>query len=907
VEADFRRHWDGVANVVILRSISMPIISRVRSLWRNLTLKEQVEADLHSEVEVYVEELTAEKVRRGMPPEAARRAALIETEGVEQVKEQVRDARTGALLEVTAQDVKYGWRMLRKNPGFTLAAIVALALGIGANTAIFSVVNAVLLRPLPYRNPDQLVVVLHGGNSPVAPANYLDWKKQSQTFQEMGAAEYWSPNLTGGDRPERVWALRLTASLFPVLGVNPLMGRVFGEADETTGRDQVVVISYGTWQRRFGGDKTIVGKYVSLDGSTYEVIGVMPPTFRFAPFWATKAELWVPLSLQERATMRRGNSLRIFGRMKDGVKLEQARAEIATITGRLEQQFPGTNRNVQVVSLKEKVVGDVRPALLVMLGAVMIVLLIACANVAHMLLARAAARRKEIAVRIALGATRARLVRQFITESVLLSLMAGICGLLLGRWGINVLLALHPAGLPYMDGITLDMKVLAFTVGVSIVTGLVFGIAPALHGTSVNLNASLKESERGTSETGGRSRFRSVLIASEFGLALVLLVGAGLMIRAFMTLTAMDPGFNPSHLLTMTVSVTGTQQSDPTRRMNFFSDVVTNVKSVAGVESASMTNHIPLAGDTWGYSFYVQGRPMPRPGDSPKAIYRVVMPGYFQAMEVPFLRGRDVTNGDTVGRPGVVVINQFLAEKWFPNEDAVGKQITLDDPSEGTPSWMKIVGVVKNLKQQDWADPPYAEMFLPYYQTRSYLEDTQSRVNYMTLVARTKGDPSDAVATVQNAIWSLDKNVTIAEVRTMDDIVENANSQPRFYLVLLGSFAAVALLLAAVGMYGVMSYAVAQRTHEIGIRMALGASQGDVLRMVVRQGVVLALTGAVVGLVGSLLSTRLMVSFLYGVQPRDPLTIAFVWVVLTSVALLACYIPARRATRVDPIVALRYE
>ncbi len=885
----------------------MSVQSRVRSLWRNMVHKEEVEGDLHYEVAAYVEELTAEKVRQGMSPAEARRAALIETEGVEQVKEEVREVRTGALLESTAQDVKYGIRMLLKNPGFTVAAIVALALGIGANTAIFSVVNAVLLRPLPYRDPDRLVVVLHGGSNPVAPANYYDWKKQSQSFKEMGAAEYWSPNMTGGDRPERVWALRLTASMFPLLGVNPMMGRAFSEAEETSGRDQVVVISYGTWQRRFGGDGNIIGRQISLDGASYQVIGVMPPSFRFAPFWATKAELWVPLSLGQRATERSGNSLRIFGRMKEGATLKQVRAEMATVTGRLEQQFPGTNRNVQVVSLKEKVVGDVRPALLVILGAVAIVLLIACANVTHMLLARAAARRKEIAVRIALGASRSRLVRQFLTESLLLSLTAGICGLLIGRLGMSVLLSLHPKGLPYMDGITLDMKVLAFTLGVSMLTGLVFGLAPALHGTTVNLNVSLKESERGTSESGGRSRFRSLLIASEFGLALMLLVAAGLMIKAFMTLTGMDPGFKPDHLLTMTVSVTGTQHSDPARRVNFFSDVVTQVKGLAGVESASMTNHIPLAGDEWGYSFYIQGRPMPRPGDAPKAIYRVVMPGYFRTMGVPFMKGRDVSSGDTLGQTGVVIVNQWLADKYFPHEDPIGKQITLDDPTKGAPAWVTIVGVVKNLKQEDWTDPVFAEMFLPYYQTKSYLEDTPSRVNYMTLVARTTGDPNEAAASVRNAIWSIDKNVTIAEVQSMDDIVENANSQPRFYMVLLGSFAGVALLLAGVGMYGVMSYAVAQRTHEIGIRMALGAQQRDVLRMVVRQGLVLALLGAAVGLVGSLVSTRLMVSFLYGVQPRDPLTIFGVWMVLTFVALLACYIPARRATRVDPMVALRYE
>ncbi len=885
----------------------MPIVSRIHSLWQNLVHKQQVEGDLNSELNAYVAELTQEKIRGGMSPEAARRAALVETEGVEQVKEEVREVRTGALLETFVQDVRYGMRMLAKNPGFTLAAIVALALGIGANTAIFSVVNAVLLRPLPYSDPERLTVLLHEGSNPVAPANYLDWRKLSQSFQEMGAAEFWTPNLTGSDRPEHTWALRLTTSMFPVLGVQPMLGRTFTPDEEITGHDRVVVLSYRIWQRRFAGDGSIVGKNIDLDGEPFTVIGVMPASFRFSPFWATKAEIWVPLALDQKTTSRGGNSLRVFGRLKDGVSLEQARAEIATITAQLDRQYPGTNRHVEVIPLKEKVVGNVRPALLVMLGAVGFVLLIACANVAHMLLARAAARKKEIAVRIALGAKRSRLIRQFLTESVLLSSTAGVCGLLLGRWGIHSLIALNPARLPHMEGITLDGRVLAFTLGVSVVTGIIFGLAPAIQGSALNLSDSLKENERGSTEGIRRNRLRSLLIASEFALALVLLVGAGLMVRSFVALTAMDPGFNAGNLLTMTVSVAGTPEADPDRRASFFEDVQRNVRALPGVEMVSMTNHIPLAGDLWGYPFFIQGQPLPRPGESPGAIYRVVMPGYFKTMQVPFLRGRDVSDHDTLNEPHVVVVNQALVDKYFPNQDAIGKQISLNDPGSADPMWITIVGVVKNLKQEDWADPAYPEMFLPYQQTKSYLTEELSRVTYLTLVVRTNGDPNGMAASIRNSIWSMDKNVTIADVQSMEEIVDNANSQPRFYLILLGSFAGVALLLAGVGMYAVMSYSVAQRTHEIGIRMALGARQSDVLRLVVGQGITVALLGAVFGLFGSLLATRLMVSFLYGVQPRDPLTIGGVWLVLTTVALLACYIPARRATRVDPMVALRYE
>lgn len=884
----------------------MPFFSRVRSLWRNMSKREQVEGELHDELDAYVAELTEEKVRAGISPEAARRAALIETGGVEQVKEEVRDARSGALLETTAQDVKYGWRMLMKNPGFTLAAIVALALGIGANTAIFSVVNAVLLRPLPYSEPDRLTVILHRGMNPVAPANYLDWKKQSQSFEKMGAAEVWSPNITGGDRPEQLPALRLSASLFTTLGVQPLLGRTFAEGEDTTGHDHLAVLSYGLWQRRFGGDPKVLGQMITLNGEAFQVIGVMPQSFRFAPFWATKAELWVPLSLDQKQTNRSASSLRVFGRLKAGVSLEQARAEMATITARLDQEFPGTNRDVKVLPLKEKVVGDVRPALLLMLGAVGFVLLISCANVAHMLLARAAARKKEIAVRIALGARRARLVRQFLTESVLLSSMAGAAGLAIGLWGIKVLVKLQPARFSNVTEVNVDGSVLAFTLAVSVLTGIVFGLAPAIHGSSMNLSDSLKESERGSTEGLRRNRLRSVLVASEFALALMLLVGAGLMIRSIVALNEVDPGFNPDRTLTMVVSVAGTQEFEPSRRMPFYQEVVQRIQSMGGVRSVSAINHIPLAGDLWGIPYLVEGRPVPKRGEVPGAVYRVVLPGYFETMQIPLLRGRDFTANDNVNAPGVVIINQTFAKQYWGEEDPVGKRVALTDTLADA-KWLTVVGVIKDVKQDEWTGPVDLEFYIPCLQDKTYIADEPFAVSSLTLVVRTWGNPNETVPAIRNAVWSIDKNVTISEVQTLEEIVSRVNAQSRFYLVLLGSFAAVALVLAGVGMYAVMSYSVAQRTHEIGIRMALGAGQSDVLKLIVQQGLVVAVLGAAFGLAGSLLATKLMLSFLYGVQPRDPLTIAAVWVVLTSVALLACYIPARRATRVDPMVALRYE
>ncbi len=875
---------------------------RIKALFK----RRQLERDLEDELSFHLAMREAKQAESGMPSDEAHYAARRQFGNQTLMKEATRDMWTFTWLETIWQDLRYAGRGFQRNPVFTAVAIITLALGIGANTAIFSVVNAVLLRPLPYKDADRLVVILHYGDGPVAPANFIDWRRQNHVFQRMGAAEYWTPNLTGVDRPERLRALHVTADVLPLLGVQPLLGRVFLPEEDQRGREHEIILSFRVWRRRFGGDAKIIGQSITLDGKKYTVIGVMPRSFKFAPFWATKAELWAPLSLTDRAADRDGNSLRVFARLKPGVTLEQARAEMATITGRLEKQYPGTNHDYTVLPLKEKVVGDIRPALLVLLGAVGFVLLIACANVAHMLLARAAARQKEVAVRTALGAGRSRIIRQFLTESLLLTILGAGAGLLLAAWGIRFLVALSPAGIPRVETISLDSHVLLFMLVVSVFAGLAFGLVPALQASAVNLNDSLKEGGRGATEGIHRNRLRSLLVASEFALALILLVGAGLMIRSFFALEAIDPGFNPHNVLSMVVNITGSKAGQPSRRAVFYQQLLEQVRGLPGVRSVSAINHLPLAGDLWTKPMLIEGKPVPRPGEAPEAVYRVVLPGYFSTMNIPMLRGRDVTESDNLGSPPVVVVNEALAHQFWPGENPIGKRLTLGDTLEN-PRWLTVAGVVKNAKQEDWAAPPYIEMYLPYLQSHDYLEDPHSHFAYLTLVVRTKGDPASLAPAIESKVWALDKNVTVSEVQTMDQVVTDSTAQPRFYLVLLGAFAAVALTLAAVGIYGVMSYSISRRTHEIGIRMALGAKESDVLKLVTGQGMILALIGAAAGLVGALLLTRLMSSLLYGVKPTDPLTFIVVSIVLIVVALLASYIPARRATKVDPMVVLRHE
>ena len=804
------------------------------------------------------------------------------------------------------QDQRYAIRMLFKNPGFTAIVVITLAIGIGATTAVFSVVNAILLKPLAYKDPGRLAVILHRGQGPVAPANFIDWKTQNSSFQDMGAAEYWTPNLTGTDRAEKLWALHITSNILPILGVEPLIGRVFLPEEDQAGKDHEAVLSYGLWQRRFSGSAEVLGREIVLDGESYKIVGVMPPSFKFAPFWATKAELWAPLPLASRAGSRGGNSLRVFARLKPGVTLAQAQADMTTIADRLEAEFPGTNRAVKVVSLNEKVVGSIRPALLVLMAAVAFVLLIACANVAHMLLSRAAARANEVAIRAALGAGKLRLVRQFLTESVLLAVMGGGAGLLLALWGVRTLVALSPATLPRAETSTVDARVLTFGLAVSIATGIIFGLAPALRASAVNLSGSLKEGFRGSTEGIARNRVRSLLVASEFALAMILLAGAGLMIRSMAALQAIDPGFDPHQVLSMVVSVAGTRSEAAGRRAPFYTDLLDRVRALAGVQSVGAINHLPLAGDLWDRSFWVDGRPQVIAASAPDGVYRVVMPGYFETMKIPILRGRSIQSSDDQNSPAVVIINQALADQYFSDEDPIGKRISLQDPATG-PRWITVVGVAKNARQERWAEAPDAEMYFPYLQDHDYLGLATAHFDYLTLTVRTAGEPAALITAVQNTAQATDKNVTVSEVQTMDQVVSAANAGTRFYLMLLGAFAAVALLLAAVGIYGVMSYSVSRRRHEIGIRMTLGARTGQVFGLVVLQGLTLAVAGSAAGLAGAMALTRLMSSLLYGVRPNDFLTFCSVSGVLLMVAVLATYVPARRATRVDPMEALRYE
>jgi putative ABC transport system permease protein len=849
--------------------------------------------------------LEEEKVRSGMKGEEARRAAAIEVGGLEQVKERVRDVRVGVFLGTVAGDIRYGLRALARSPGFTAAAVLALALGIGATAAIFSVVDAVLLRPLPYADAGRLVVLLHSARNPVAPANFLDWKRQSAAFESMGAADNWVPNITGGGEPESVQALRMTADVLPMLGIRPLLGRTFGPAEDVPGRDRVVVLSHRLWQRRFASDAGVLGRTIDLNGESYAVVGVMPQSFDFPLFWATGTELWVPLALGNRAANREGQSLRIFARLKPGTPLSTARAEIATITARLEKAYPGSNRDVTVRTLEETVVGDVRRPLLVLLVAAGFLLLIACANVAHMLLARAAAREKEIAVRTALGAGRARTVRQLLTESLLLAFLGGAAGLALAAWATRVLVALS-GRIPRAEAVHLDGRAFAFALAVSLGSAVLFGLAPALKASRRDLTESLRDGERGSTEGFRRNRLRSLLIGSEFALALVLLVGAGLMIRSFTALLAVDPGFDPRRVVTMAVSVAGTREAEPGRRANFYRQLLERVRATPGVVSASAINHLPLAGDIWGWSFKIEGRPTPAPGESPGATYRVVAPGYFRTMGIPILRGRDISESDDARASGAVVINEWLAKQHWPSEEPLGKRITFDDLDKD-PQWLTVVGVVKNAVTGRWAAAPEGEVYLAYFQHRAYLERRTSVYEYMTLVARGARDPAALAPSLRRQVRALDANVTISQVLTMEDVVNQINTRPRFSLLLLATFAGAALILAAVGIYGVMSYSVSRRTHEIGLRMALGAGQGDVLRLVVRQGMRVALIGAAAGLAGALLLTRLMATLLYGVRSTDPPTFLLVTVVLTAVALVASYIPARRATRIDPLLALKHE
>lgn len=888
----------------------MNMWTRLRSWTAAMLCRNRKEREMDEEMRFHIEAHAADLVGRGVAQQEALRQARVEFGGIETVKEECRNAVGVSFLETLFQDMRQGIRAMLRAPVFTAIALIVLALGIGGNTAIFSVVDAVLLRPLAYRDSDRLVTILMNGEGPVSAGNYIDWRDQSRSFTAMSAAEAWSTNLTGIDSPEYVPGLKVTQDLFPMLGIDPMLGRLFVPGEDQEGANREVILSYKLWQRRFSSDPNVVGKAIALDGNGYVIVGVMPPQFQFAPFWATKAELWVPGAFGP-GVHAGGGSLRIFARLKDGVPLTQARAEIASITARLEQQFPGTNRNVVMTPLKEKVIGPIETPLLVLLAAVAFVLLITCANVAHMLLARVATRQKEIAVRAALGARRGRLIRQFLTESLLLGSVGGLLGLVIAALGTRALIAMSPPNIPRVQTVSIDLHAALFLFAATILNSVGFGLVPALQASSVNVNDTLKEGGRSGSEGVQRNHLRSLLVVSEFALALMLLIGAGLMIRTFAALEAVDPGFNPHNVISMIVSVAGSKEADAGRRELFYRQLIERVRSLPGVQAAGAINHLPLAGDLWGWHFAIEGRAKPRPGEAPSAVYRMVTPGYFAAMRLPILRGRDITDSDNAIAPGVIIINERAARQYWPGEDPLGKRVSFGDDAANPKTWLTIIGIAKDAKQDSWTDKATPEAYLAAFQNHDYLGDSgteaSKHMNYITLVVQTAGDPATVASAMKEAAWSFDRTLAISQVVTMDGVVSEANAQPRFEMLLLTIFAAVALVLAAVGIYGVISYSASLRTHEIGVRMSLGATRGDVLLLVVRQGVWLAVAGSVVGIAGALLLSRLMAKLLYGVQPTDPATFGAVAAGLGVVAMLACYIPARRAMHIDPMAALRYE
>jgi putative ABC transport system permease protein len=800
-------------------------------------------------------------------------------------------------------DIRYAVRNLIKRPGFTLIAVITLALGIGANSAIFSAVNALLLKPLQFPELDRVVTVWDKiptrgvEHNECTFANYLDWKAQNQTFEHLGLSRWWSANLSGGDSPERVQGFLVTASFFNVLGTKPLMGRTLFEEENQPGKDAVAVIGYSLWQRRFGADPNIINKQISVNNIARTIVGVMPERFNYPK----GAEVYAPISITPELAASRGNhSYYVIGRLKQGVSKATAQADLDTIVARLEKQYPETNTGwgVNVIPIVQDTTRQYNTALWVMMGAVGFVLLIACANVANLMLARASGRQKEIALRAALGASRWRIVRQLLTESLIVALIGGVVGILVAFWGVDLLRAANPGEAsrfaPGWDLLGMNLAVLAFTVGLSVISGLLFGLAPAIQVSRPNLNNALKEG--GRQGTSGTNRLRSAFVVAEIALSLILLVGAGLLVRSFISLMKINPGFNPENVMTMQIVLPAAKYKEDPQRAAFFSSLIQKAQSVPGVQQASVVNYLPLGGANSSDAYLVEGQPEPQPGNENDGRYRVCSPEYFQTMGISVLQGRGFTADDKAGATPVVIVNETLAKKHWPNGDAIGKRIRFLGPIERAP-WMQVVGIVQDVRH-DLNVPMTPDFFLPH---------AQDPWNAMILVARTNVDPASTAGALRQQVWSIDKDQPVFEVKTMDEIRALSVSLYSFSSVTLGIFAGAALLLASIGIYGVMAFAVTQRTQEIGIRMALGAKNRDVLTLVIKHGMLMALVGVVVGLLGAWGLTRFLSGLLVGVSSTDLLTFGLVTFCLLFAALLACYLPARRATKVDPLVALRYE
>jgi predicted permease len=810
------------------------------------------------------------------------------------------------------QDLRYGLRQLRKNPGFTAVAVITLALGIGANSSIFSVVNGVLLRPLPFWKANQLVRVWHVPPQKsfpgmtrfsVSAANYIDWEKQNHVFEQMAITSYHGFTYTGGDKPEQVDASAVSSSFFSTLGVQPMVGRMFSADEDQPGHANVVILSHRFWQDHFGSNRDVVGRNITLDGTSYLVAGVMPPSFRLPDF----AQMWTPMAWTDKEKAVRGeHHYLVIARLKDGVDVPQAQAEMNTISGRLEEQYPEDDRGwgAVIVPLHDDLVSDVRPALLVLLGAVAFILLIACVNVVNLSLAKTFSRHKEIAIRTALGASSARVVRQILVESVLLAVIGGALGLIYAHFGVRLIMAFLADKVPQSVDVSLDLKVLAFTAVIAVLTGIVAGILPAIQLSRANVNQALKQGLGRTDSNSSGNRTRNILVVLEVSLSLVLLVGAGLLIRSFRALREIYPGFEPRGVLTETLAVSRAKFAQPLQQITFYERVLERVRALPGVVSAGVIDDIPLNGNGSHQPIAVEGYPALPMSEQPEVDVRLISPGYVGALRIPILRGRDLDTSDIAGRPPSILISASLAHQFWPDENPVGKHITLTF-SPGVVR--EVVGVVGDVKGDSLDQSrPAATLYLPLAQISTPASGTWNSFP-MTLVVRSASNPAGMISAVSSAVRYVDREVPIRDVLTMDELVANSLSQQRFNLLLLGAFAALALLLAAIGIYSVLSYSVRRRVPEIGIRLALGARLSDVFRMIVVEGMKPTLLGVAIGAAGALALGRVMSSFIYGVSSTDPLTFLGVAAVLAMVALLASIIPAFRAARVDPIVALHYE
>jgi putative ABC transport system permease protein len=867
---------------------------------RALTGREAVIRDIDEEMRLHVELEAEANVARGMSPEAAQAAARRSFGNFDGTRDEAYAVRGGGMIEALLQDVRYGARVLAKHKGFTAVAVLTLALGIGANTAIFSVVNAVLLRPLPF--PDSERIVSFEGVNPskgitdsnMSVPDLADWRAQGQAFEQLAGFITGGALLVAGDEAERVRGTSVTEDFFPLFRTAPLHGRALRPDDAKKGATPVAVLSHGLWRRRYGGDPGIVGRQIMVGRESTEVVGVMPPGFGYPE----RTEIWFPLALDPAAERRDNRYLEVVSRLKDGAALAGAQAELDAVNARLAQGYSETNSGwgVKLTYLRERLVGNMRTPLLVILGAVALVLLIACGNVANLLLARAASRSKEFALRDALGASRARIVRQLLTESLLLSLAGGAVGVLISLWLTQLLVGLLPAGMPRLEEVRPDARLFGFALAVSILTGLLFGLAPALQASRGDLNETLKEGGRTGAGGARRNRARSLLIVSEIALSFMLLAGAGLLARSFLRLRDVNPGFNPDGVLALRISASGPTYPAGLARAELYKRALERIESLPGVEAAGAVLSLPLGGDTFnvGRSFIREGRPA-TPEESAGASYLVSTPGYFRALQIPLVAGRTFTDQDSDKSPMVVVVNETMARRYWPGESPVGKRITIWR-DEKFPR--EIVGVVGDTRSRP-GEPAGAQMYVPYAQDANW--------GSLSLVVRSSVAPASLVAAARNEIHALDKAIPVYNTRPMSDVVAAAHADRRASTLLVGAFALLALLLSLVGIYGVTAYYVTQRAHEFGVRMALGAQARHVLKLVMGQSLRLTLGGLALGICGALALTRLLESLLYEVKPTDPVTFAAAAALLGGVALLACLLPARRATKVDPMIALRAE